>query len=220
MSKVTPWLVTAVLIAAGVILVFSSTREDISDRSTMGAIFDSLQYPEYLSVVALVNGTEIHGRDIQMAVAFKRLAAPGNATSDVDPRAVLELAITQELLFQEAGRRGLQCGDGDVYEMAASFFEGASQKPSGDVDTDSQLTLEEYLAGLADLLGVSMEDLARHPEFTRPLARDCAHGQLIGALIDENPALRDTENYLAYVAELRASLVASGDVQILEPSLQ
>ena len=204
MAKVTPWVVTAVLIVAGVILAFSSTREDISDRSTMGAIFDSLQYPEYLSVVALVNGAEISSEPVAIEAAVQEdlyQLAPEAVLQH--SRGVLDSLISTELLYQESGRRALLCTADEVLEVSWLMTRGP-----------------EMRAGFAAYYGVPDDEVHKVPELLFRYERWCARTKLWKDVlgVDRISSL-NAEQQLAqdeFVQMLKQAAV----IEILEPSLQ
>lgn len=204
MLKVTPWLVTAALIAAAVLLVVSSNRENVSDRATLESMFDSLQYAEYLPVVALVNGAEISGEPVAIEAAVQeQLSQLAPEAVLQHSRDVLDSLISTELLYQEAGRRALLCTADEVLEVSWLMTRGP-----------------ELRAGFAAYYGVPDADVHKVPELLFRYERWCARTKLwqdvlgvdrISSLNIEQQLTQDE-----FVQMLKQAAV----IEILEPSLQ
>ena len=204
MLKVTPWLVTAALIAAAVLLVVSSNRENVSDRATLESMFDSLQYAEYLPVVALVNGAEISGEPVAIDAAVQeQLSQLAPEAVLQHSRDVLDSLISTELLYQEAGRRALLCTADEVLEVSWLMTRGP-----------------ELRAGFAAYYGVPDADVHKVPELLFRYERWCARTKLwqdvlgvdrISSLNIEQQLTQDE-----FVQMLKQAAV----IEILEPSLQ
>ena len=174
--------------------------------------YELLRTPRYQAVVATVNGVAIDRERVEIVLAgFEAQVAltppgvePPSSDQAPNPREALDVAIKQDLIYQEALRRELPCTDAEVQEIADTMF--------GDAPSD---LLEPW----AGYLGVPADQLMRHPEVIEYNTRLCLGAKLAEDVLPPDTRVSSPEGRPIWDSFIEA-LRQSAEIEILEPALR
>lgn len=166
-------------------------------------------------VAALVNGVPISLARVRLAEAFSQPIGGPAAVAFGTEKAALEQHIKNELLFQEAARRGLQPDPAEVQQEVIRNQQ-ALKEMSSRPDADPKMKeIEAALAGTP----YSIENYDKSPEVFAVFERALAIGALTRQLMaDVPPAAQTLALSQERVDELHRQLRASANVKILVAS--
>lgn len=186
------WLVAGLsVLGAGFVLV-SRLTADVDDLSPQAAAKRFDPPPADTRAAATVNGAVISERRIQLLIAATQVS--GNPVSRTD---ALDAFIAEELLYQEAVRRGMLPTDSDV------------QKAIDEVRAQSDPDAIEAIMELNRKAGTvhkTVDDYWKDPERKKSMARDLAIARLTGEVTkDATDGQRQRENVAEEVTRLRSA---------------
>ncbi|MCC6382461.1 MAG: hypothetical protein IT304_08120 [Dehalococcoidia bacterium] len=164
---------------------------------------------------AIVNGAVIPLSRVKVTQAFSQvLGGPAEASLGTVQGALKEM-VDNELLYQEAARRGLEPPEAEVHRFVTEQ-KAALERLLADPTADPKLKqLQESLKGT----GFDVASYDTNPDVAAVFRRSLAVNALRLQIRAEFPADQRTQaNTDAAVAKLADELRAKGDVRILVPS--